>query len=389
MKQHIHHWKAWALLIAAVAITATVSGCSGEGAGEKTYASTAKPDLFSVPKEQMAHVQVLTVTPSTLTRVLRLPGAVAYNGFKTTPVISPVGGPVSRIVVAPGQHVHEKQPMLFVSSPDYSQLRASYLKARDAHTLAHRNYARAQDLYEHHAIAQRDLEAAQSAEVQAQADLASAEQSLRILGIPKPENLVGDVLSSDIPLLAPLSGEVVERLCSPGQLIQAGQTQCFTISDMSVVWVIVNVYENQLAWVHVGDAVTIKTDAYSKTFQGRISFLGAALDPTSRTLQARIETHNPGESLKKDMYVTAEVMAGSVKDALVVPDSAVLRDAENEPFVYIASGQDAKGLPQFARRKITLGENSEGKTQVVSGLQPGDRIAADGSLFLQFANSLQ
>ncbi len=141
--------------------------------------------------------------------------------------------------------------------------------------------------------------------------------------------------------------------------------------------------------MHVGDQVTIKTDAYSKIFQGRISFLGAALDPTSRTLQARIETSNPGEVLKKDMYVTAEVVAGSIKDAVVVPDSAVLRDAENEPFVYIATGQDAKGQERFARRKVKLGESHDGKTQIISGLQTGDRMVANGSLFLQFANSLQ
>jgi cobalt-zinc-cadmium efflux system membrane fusion protein len=82
-------------------------------------------------------------------------------------------------------------------------------------------------------------------------------------------------------------------------------------------------------------------------------------------------------------------VAGNLKDALVVPDSAVLRDAENEPFVYVATGQDAKGMEQFGRRKVKLGESHDSKTQIVNGLQPGDRIAADGSLFLQFANSLQ
>jgi cobalt-zinc-cadmium efflux system membrane fusion protein len=375
-------WAA-ALLLSMVCI-----GCSGEGPGARTYAAgnspSSRPELFTVPQEQMAHVQIVTIQPTTWPRVLRLTGAVAYNGFLTTPVLTQVGGPVSRIVVSPGQQVKQGQPMLYISSPDYSQLRANFLKARDAHALAHKSYVRARDLYAHSAIAERDLQAAESAEVQALADLQAAEQSLKVLGIPRPDTLVESPVSPEVPLIAPISGEVVERLCAPGQVIQAGQTQCFTVSNMKTVWVMANVYENQLAYVHVGDPVHITTDAYPDVFKGRISFMGAALDPTSRTLQARIDTTNPGGKLKKDMYVTATVVAGQIKDALVVPDAAVLRDAQNEPFVYVQSGAS-----QFARRTVKLGESNNGHTQVLSGLAVGDHVAGDGSLFLQFANSLQ
>jgi membrane fusion protein, heavy metal efflux system len=142
------------------------------------------------------------------------------------------------------------------------------------------------------------------------------------------------------------------------------------------------VYENQLAYVHVGDPVAMKTDAYPDVFHGKISFMGAALDATSRTLQARIDTTNPARRLKKDMYVTATVVAGKIDNALLVPDAAVLRDAENEPFVYVTAGQD-----QFIRRPVGLGQSSDGKTQIVSGLKPGEQVAGDGSLFLQFASS--
>lgn len=377
-----------ALLSAAALLAVVTAGCSGGDSKTQAYSSVSanekKADLFTVPAEQMAHVQVITVQPSDFPRVLRLNGTVAFNGFLTTPVITQVSGPVSRIVVSPGQQVRENQPMLYISSPDYSQLRANYLKARDAHSLAHKNYARSQDLYAHHAIAERDLQAAESAEIQAQADLQAAEQALKILGIPSPETLVEKPVSPEVPLLAPIAGETVERLCAPGQVIQAGQTQCFTISNMSTVWVLANIYEAQLAYVHVGDPVTIKTEAYPDAFHGRISFMGAALDPTSRTLQARIDTANPGGKLKRDMYVTATVVAGKIPNALLVPDAAILRDAQNEPFVYVAAGQD-----QFARRSVTVAESNQGKTQVLSGLRPGDRVVGDGSLFLQFANSLQ
>jgi cobalt-zinc-cadmium efflux system membrane fusion protein len=367
----------------AIAFTVSLAACSsGDPAKAYTKEADSKAGLITVPKDQASHIQVITVQPASWPRVLRLTGNVAYNSFLTTPVISQVSGPVSRIIVSPGQQVKQAQPMLYVSSPDYSQLRASYLKARDAHSLAHKNYLRAQDLYAHHAIAERDLQAAESAEIQAQADQTAAEQSLKILGIPRPDTLIENPTSPEVPVLAPIPGEAVERLCSPGQVIQAGQTQCFTISNMSTVWVLANVYENQLAYVHVGDPVTIKTDAYPDVFHGRISFMGAALDPTSRTLQARIDTKNPAGRLKKDMYVTATVVAGKIDNALLVPDAAVLRDAENEPFLYVATGPG-----QFTRRPVKLGQSSEGKTQIVAGLQPGEQVAGDGSLFLQFASS--
>lgn len=214
--------------------------------------------------------------------------------------------------------------------------------------------------------------------------MASAAAALKVMGITDPDALVKAPPSFEVPVLAPISGEVVEQLVSAGQFIQPGTTQCFTISDVSTVWVLVNIYQNDLPYVKVGDQVTIQTDAYPDEFHGRISYIAAALDPSTRTLQARIETANPGEKLKKDMYVTATVNAGTIKDAISLPDSAVLRDSENQPFVYAEVASN-----QFGRRGVTLGENFNGQTQITSGVKPGDQIVGNGSLFLQFANSLQ
>jgi len=371
---------------ALLAATLVLSGCQGSktNAADESSQAGNNPELFTIPQDQTSHVQVVTVQPTTLTRSLRLTGAVAYNGFRTTPVITQVSGPVSRIAVVPGQKVTKGQPMLYVASPDYSQLRSNYLKAKDAYLLAQKAYARAKDLYQHHAIAEQNLEQAESAEVQAGGDMASAAAALKVMGITDPDALVKAPPSFEVPVRAPISGEVVEQLVSAGQFIQPGTTQCFTISDMSTVWVLVNVYQNDLPYVKVGDQVTIHTDAYPDVFHGRISYIAAALDPSTRTLQARIETNNPGEKLKKDMFVTSTVNAGTIKDAIALPDSAVLRDNENQPFVYAEVGSN-----QFGRRGVTLGENLSGQTQITSGIKPGDQVVGNGSLFLQFANSLQ
>jgi cobalt-zinc-cadmium efflux system membrane fusion protein len=344
--------------------------------------------LFSVPQEQMAHIQVVSVEKSALPRVLRLTGAVAYNAFKTTPVFSAIGGPVHELLVAPGETVRQGQPLLTVNSPDYSAARSAYIKARTAFLLADKFYTRAQDLLSHGAIAEADFQQAESNRNQAQADLQSTEDALRVLGVNDPESLAKNPpkTTSQIPVLAPVGGEIVERLVGPGQLLQAGATQVFTISDMSTVWVLVNVYQGEVAFVHPGDTVEISTDAYPDTFHGRISYIASALDPATRTLQARIVTENPGKRLKKDMYVTASVSAGAIANALTIPDAAVLRDTENQPFVYV---QSVVKQNEFARRSVQLGDSHAGRTQITDGLKENEHVVGDGSLFLQFKNSLQ
>jgi membrane fusion protein, heavy metal efflux system len=380
------HRRARALTLSlAAAATFALAACSGtQPVSSDNHNNGNTAELFTIPQDQMAHVQVFTVQPISLTRTLRLTGAVAYDSFHTTPVITQVSGPISRIVVVPGQHVERGQPMLFVASPDYSQLRSNYLKARDAYALAQKSYARAQDLYQHHALAEQNVEQAESAEVQAQGDLVAAEAALKVLGITDPDALIKAPPSFEASVKAPIDGQVVEQDVSVGQLIQPGATQCFVISNMSTVWVLVNVYQKDLPYVRIGDTVTIQTDSYPDVFRGRISYVAAALDPNTRTLQARIETSNPGQKLKKDMYVVATVDAGTISNAIAVPDAAVLRDSENQPFVYVEQGNN-----QFGRRLVSVGESLKGQTRVIAGLNPGDRVIGDGSLFLQFANSLQ
>ena len=369
---------------ATAALLLLLAGCGGPRSSAASEKRSNAAGLFTIPPEQMSHVRVLSVQPTELVRTLRLTGTVAYNGFRTTPVISPVSGPVSRVVVVPGQKVRRGDPLLYVASPDYSQLRTNYLKAREAYALTEKALARAKDLYEHKAISEQVLEQAQSADVQAGGDLASAQAALKVLGVADPDELAQAPPSFEISVKAPITGQVVEQNVAAGQLLQPGATQCFMISDTTSVWVLVNVYQKDLPFVRAGDPVTIQTDAYPDTFQGRISYVAASLDPNTRTLQARIDTSNPAEKLKKDMYVVAMVKAGTIRNAIALPDAAILRDSENQPFVYAATSAN-----QFGRRPVKLGESLNGQTEITSGLAPGDQVIGDGGLFLQFANSLQ
>lgn len=388
------HMTLFAVVASSAAMVTTLSGC-GSGPGEaeskmtsftasETKADTA--ELFTVPQEQMAHVQVVAVEKGPLPRTLRLAGAVAYDAFATTPVFAAIGGPVHEILVAPGQFVQAGQPLLTVTSPDYSAARSAYIKSRDAFALTEKLYTRAQDLYAHGAISLGDLQQAESNNTQAHADMESSADALRALGVKDPDALIKKIVPStaEIPVLAPVTGEIVERLVGPGQLLQSGATQCFTISNTNTVWVLVNVYQIDLPFVHLGDSVEVNTDSYPELFHGKISYIASALDPNTRTLQARIVTQNPGKKLKKDMYVTALVKAGTIPGAITVPDAAILRDTENQTFAYVQVNAN-----QFARRVVTAGETNQGRTQITGGLKEGERVVGEGSLFLQFKNSIQ
>jgi len=383
-----------ALATFAAPFSVFVAGCnSGPGESESKMtsftSSESKADtaeLFIVPKEQMSHIQVVAAGKGALPRTLRLTGSVAYDAFATTLVFAAIGGPVHEILVAPGQFVQAGQPLLTVTSPDYSAARSAYIKAKDSFALSERLFTRAQDLFAHGAISEADLQQAESNRTQSHADMESSADALRALGLKDPEAVIKQSVQStaQIPVPAPVTGEIVERLVGPGQLLVGGTTQCFTISNTNSVWVLVNVYQSDLPFVHIGDIVEINTESYPDLFHGKISYIAPALDPTTRTLQARIVTQNPGKKLKRDMFVTALVGAGSIRDAITVPDAAILRDTENQPFVYVQTNAN-----QFARRVVTLGSGSKGRTQITSGLKEGEHVVGDGGLFLQFKNSLQ
>lgn len=374
------------LRLAALGLAASLAlaGCGRNARQMTSFAGRGRGPharLFTIPAAQRGHVQVVGVQPRPLPRVLRLAGTVTYNQFATTPVISQLDGQVGEVLAEPGQQVRAGQPLCVVNSTNYTRLRAQFLKDQDTVALAQIDARRAQDLYSHHAVALQQLELAQSNLRQKQADLDAARQGLRILGIAHPSQVSRDPASPVIPVRAPIAGIVVERSVSPGQVVQAGSTQCFLISNMSTVWVLADVYQNDLAFIRPGEPAVIRTDAYPHAFRGRISYISPAVDPATRTLQVRIVTANPRLELKKDMYVNAEISAGTISRALVVPDAALLRNGENQSFVYreVSPGK-------FGEQLVTIGESQRGVTQILAGLHAGDHVIANGSLFLQFSS---
>jgi len=183
---------------------------------------------------------------------------------------------------------------------------------------------------------------------------------------------------------SPIAGMVVQKLVSPGMLIQAGSTVCFMVSAVTTVWVQGHIFDRDLPSVRVGDPVEQTNPSFDGVFRGKVAYIGASMDPATRTTPVRIVTENPRGILKKDMFVEAVVHTSTRSNILVVPVAALLRDDNNEPLVYV---QVRPG--EFAQRPVRTGAEQDGLVAVTSGLSEGEEIVTDGGLFLQFANRMQ
>jgi cobalt-zinc-cadmium efflux system membrane fusion protein len=351
-------------------------------------AAATSPSYFTVPPEQLAHLEIAPVKRTAFTTELRTTGTVDWDNDHTTQAITQVSGPITRIVVDFGTQVKTDQPLLYVASPDITGAFSTYRKAVNHLALEKQNLDRSKDLLDHKAIAQRDFEQAQADYNDAQTDVQTTLQALKILGVTEREvqdaAQQGTTVRPELPMRAPLPGTIVQKLVNPGQVIQAGSTIAFVISNVSTVWVQAHVYEKDLREVRMEDAAEVRSASFQDVFSGRVTYIGNALDPATRTTPVRIVTANPHGFLKKDQFVDVVIRDKATRDVLAVPTSAVLYDNENLPFVYV---QVEPG--KFGQRQVVIGTQQNNMTEITQGLAEADHIVTQGSLFLQFANSFR
>lgn len=375
-------WARAALLVSAVAV---VAGCSAQGRGHPDQGQAPPGTLTPA---QRGRLELAPVKPSMFRPTTEVTGTVAFNGDISTQILSPISGPVTRILVQPGARVTRGQALAVVASPDYAADVAAYRKAEATAANLQRIADLDAQLFKNDALARRELEQAETDAATAAADREAALEQLRALGVDsagieaiKQHHAVA--VGPQGVVRAPIAGTVVERLITPGQLLQAGATPCFTIAGLSSVWVMAHVFEAALPDVAVGDSAEVRlTDDSSRVYRGRVTYVGALVNPDTRATDARVLTANPGEALKRDMFVRVAIRAGRARTGLLVPASAVLRDAQNLPFVFVAS---AGGT--FVRRPVQLGGHVGPNLEVTGGLAPGDTLITQGGLFLQFAEN--
>jgi membrane fusion protein, heavy metal efflux system len=344
--------------------------------------------LFEVPQKQLPQLKIAEVRKSSWSTVVRTTGTVDWDQDHTTQAITQVNGPISKLLVDLGSRVTAGQPLLYVSSPDVAAAISTYKKARNREDYSKKTLDRSKDLLQHKVIATKDLEAAEQDYNDSRAETENDLQALKIFGISQQEiedaQHQGAPISSQLAVRSPIAGIVVQKLVTPGLVIQAGTTACFTISDNSTVWVQGHIYDRDLEAVRIGDAVEETDAAFHRPFHGAIGYIEALMDPTTRTTSVRIVTKNPDGLLKKDMFVDAIIHTRSGRMVLSVPTSAILRNEENQPFVYVEASP-----AKFAQRLIEIGVEQGNETEIVKGLKESEKVVAQGSVFLQFANSNQ
>jgi membrane fusion protein, heavy metal efflux system len=374
-------------LVTAVVLALTLSACSGAPAGTaESTTPAATPGYFVVPPAQLTHLQIASVQKQSWSTTLRTTGTVDWDADHTSQAITQVSGPTTRVLVDTGALVKAGDPLLYVASPDVTNAVSTYRKAVNRQALAKRTLDRDRDLLDHKAIAARDLESAEADYNDAATDVQSALGALKIFGV-SPEDLTdaehqNTPIRPELAMRAPIAGMVVQKLVSPGQVIQAGATTGFVISDVSTVWVHGHIYEKDLPSVHVGDEVDARNTSVPGTFRGTVAYIDHLIDPATRTTLVRIVTKNPGGVLRKDLFMDIEVHDRAHRDVLAVPVAAVLFDEQNLPFVYV---QIEAG--KFAQHLVKLGTQQGDQIEVQDGLKAGDQIVSQGSVFLQFANT--
>jgi cobalt-zinc-cadmium efflux system membrane fusion protein len=362
---------------ALAALTCLAAGCNEGKADPKAEAppqATVVPDLnandFKVDHSELfplATAGELKIAPA-----LNVTGVVQPDIARSVPAISVASGRVVEIKARLGDTVKKGQLLMRVQSNDVSGAFQTYRKAVNDELLARTQLHRQQTLYDKGAIAKSTLEQAEDAANNAQADLDAATEQLRLLGIDK------DHPSGIVDVVAPISGVITDQQVTNASSVQGlGSPNPFTISDLSYVWIICDVYENDLDAVHAGEVADIRLNAYpDKAFKGRVDNILPVLDPNIRTTKVRIEVANPG-LMRVGMFVTATFYGKHKETHASVPATAILH-LHDRDWVYAPLGNG-----HFKRLEVATGKMLPGNMQeIVSGLKSGDQVVSN-ALVLQ------
>jgi cobalt-zinc-cadmium efflux system membrane fusion protein len=374
-----------AAAVAAIATIVAAAGCSSKNEANPATPSVTASNV-TLTADQRRNIQTYTVAASKFHKTIDATGVVDFDNDQATSVLAPFSGPVSRLLVSLGQQVKKGEPLAEVDSPDFAAAVGAFRKALATAKTNRRLADLDKDLLLHQGVAQREAEQAETDAVNAEADRDAALQALVSLNV-NPQSIhdieEGRPISHPAGLIrSPVAGTVVEKLITPGELLEAGTTPCFTVANLSRVWVMAQVFGADLASVGVGDSVDVLTGIDSGKLPGRVDNISALVDPDTRSVAVRVAAENPGGILKKQMYVRVLIQAGQESMGLLVPVSAVLRDDENLPFVYLAQTDGS-----FARQHVTISNRLGDHYEVGSGLNAGDNIVVDGGIFLQFMQS--
>jgi len=352
------------------------ASCSNETKASPTKAEvTVDPNLYTVEHAEL--FKLARTETQNLPTVLAANGSVTPDVNRTIHVTSQGSGRVVDLKVRLGDYVKKGQILLSIHSADLAGSFSDYQKAAADERLAQKAHDRAQLLNSHGALAEKDLQQAEDTEEKAKLDVQNMEQRVRLLG--------GDPAhpAAVIELRAPISGTIVEQNISGFEGIKTldNSPNLFTIADLTQVWVLCDVYENDLGEVRLGDTADIRLNAYpDKTYRGKVADISRVLDPATRSAKVRIVLPNRDGSLRPGMFAVAAFRSRKSQSRIVVPSTAIMR-LQDKDWVFRKDGPQ-----RFRRIEVrALGENSDGKQQIQGGLKAGEEIVANA---LEFSSTV-
>jgi cobalt-zinc-cadmium efflux system membrane fusion protein len=370
------------IVFAASVAVGMLAGCSPGDTGSPPSSSVVASNV-TLTAAQQQNIHLAVVQSSNYNRTIDTTGTVDFDNDHSTTILAPMSGPVSKLLVSLGDQVTVEQPLAEVDSPDFATAISAYRKALATAKILRQLAEQDQDLLQHRGVSLREADQAKIDATNAQADSEADLQQLVSLKV-NPDTIKAIQDGKPPPSMqglirSPIAGTVVDRAITPGELLQAGTTTCFTIADLSRVWVMAHVFGADVGAVSVGDSAEVWTGAGNEKLTGTVGNVGSVVDSVTRSVAVRVVTDNPGGLLKDQMYVRVQIHSKKSFPGLMAPVSAILRDDENLPFVYLTQADGS-----FARRRVTLGYRAADQYEISEGLAAGDRIVAEGALFMQF-----
>jgi cobalt-zinc-cadmium efflux system membrane fusion protein len=332
----------------------------------------------------MANVHVETVKPETMHRLLAATGKVQFNDDHVIHVLAPMPGQVTNFTLRVGDRVEKDQILFDLRSREVASLVTDYLDSERDQDLAEKTWNMTKDLYDHEAASRVSLQQAENDLAKAKAHVARAAESLRVLGIDQKDVDAGRGMQALIPVHAPAGGIVIDRALTAGQYVQGDGTALLTIADPASVWILADIFENDLHLIHPGQRAQITAVAYpSHRFTAMVERIGDKIDPDSRTMKVRLLAPNADQLLKPEMFITAGFDLGGTAAGLTIPAQAMIVEG-TQGYAFVQTGDRT-----FAKTPVTAAPDGAGRLRVTAGVKAGDRVVTDGALLVNFRQANQ
>jgi cobalt-zinc-cadmium efflux system membrane fusion protein len=353
------------------------TGPSGAGSGGPPTVNLSDSQLGSVKVEPAGEREFPIEKESV--------GSIDFNQEMTVQVFTPYQGRIVGLFAKVGDDVRKGQTLFTIDSPDLLQAESTLIAAAGVLEYTTRNLARLRELYKTRAVSQKEMEQVASDQQTAEGALRAARDSVRLFGKTDAEidQIIAQRKADPILVVpSPIPGRITARNAAPGLFVQPGNWPApYSVADISTMWMLANVAENDSPAFRVGQEVKVRVNAFpDRTFDGRISTIGSMVDPTTRRVLVRSEVQNPRDELRSGMFATFVIRTGAPVRSVAVPLDGVVREGDGTMTVWVTADRR-----RFTKRTVKVGLQQDGYRQIIEGVQPGELVATEGALFLSNA----